>query len=236
MLINRFSWKSWKFIRHLSTLIQSRPDWDGWNSFMIFTPLLLSCCNHWLLKFLLPPLPNVMFRPDKTAFRDYWDTGWERLCTVGERSSFSDLWSKDVPSIPLWKIYFGYRPQASIDNSWSKAHPSLCFHIHAASSSLFVHVELGTQTVLVQLIALSQHCTASFKDLHTIGCSHRNTGGCSVHLYIHGHHSNQAGCTLSMVANMYVHPILVFWFKIWYLATFIWLIWLPIHYLTQNLL
>jgi len=227
---------------------------------MIFTPLLcqpillLSCCNHRLLKFLLPPLPNVMFRPDKTAFRDYWDiqqwswkthslclknidTGWERLCTVGERSSFSDLWSEDVPSIPLWKkIYFGYRPQASIDNSWSKAHPSLCFHIHAASSSLFVHVELGTQTVLVQLIALSQHCTASFKDLHTIGCSHRNTGGCSVHLYIHGHHSNQAGCTLSMVANMYVHPILVFWFKIWYLAMFIWLIWLPIRYLTQNLL
>ena len=46
---------------------------------------------------------------------------------------------------------------------------------NAASSSLFVHVELGTQTVLVQLIALSQQCTASFKDLHTIGGSHVQT-------------------------------------------------------------
>ena len=37
----------------------------------------------------------------------------------------------------------------------------------------FVHVELGTQTGLVQLIALSQQCTASFKDLHIIGDSRR---------------------------------------------------------------
>ena len=44
---------------------------------------------------------------------------------------------------------------------------------NAASSSLFVHVELGTRTGLVQLIALSQQCTASFKDLHTIGGSCR---------------------------------------------------------------
>ena len=42
---------------------------------------------------------------------------------------------------------------------------------NAASSSLFVHVELGTQTGLVQLIALSQQCMASFKDLHIIGGS-----------------------------------------------------------------
>ena len=39
------------------------------------------------------------------------------------------------------------------------------------ASSLFVHVELGTRTGLVQLVALSQQCTASFKDLHTIGGS-----------------------------------------------------------------
>ena len=45
---------------------------------------------------------------------------------------------------------------------------------NAASSSLFVHVELGTQTGLVQLIALSQQCMASFKDLHIIGGSSRN--------------------------------------------------------------
>ena len=45
---------------------------------------------------------------------------------------------------------------------------------NAASSSLFVHVELGTRTALVQLIALSQQCTASFKDLHTIGGSRRH--------------------------------------------------------------
>ena len=44
---------------------------------------------------------------------------------------------------------------------------------NTASSSLFVHVELGTQTGLVQLIALSQQCTASFKDLHIIGGSRR---------------------------------------------------------------
>ena len=40
---------------------------------------------------------------------------------------------------------------------------------NAASSSLFVHVELDTRTGLVQLIALSQQCMASFKDLHIIG-------------------------------------------------------------------
>ena len=40
---------------------------------------------------------------------------------------------------------------------------------NAASSSLFVHVELGTRTAVVQLIALGQQCTASFKDLYTIG-------------------------------------------------------------------
>ena len=34
------------------------------------------------------------------------------------------------------------------------------FQSNAASSSLFVHVELGTRTALVQLIALSQQCTA----------------------------------------------------------------------------
>ena len=44
---------------------------------------------------------------------------------------------------------------------------------NAPSSSLFVHVELGIQTGLVQLIALSQQCTASFKDLYTIGGSCR---------------------------------------------------------------
>ena len=44
---------------------------------------------------------------------------------------------------------------------------------NAASSSLFVHVELGTRTGLVQLIALSQQCMASFKDLHIIGGSRR---------------------------------------------------------------
>ena len=55
---------------------------------------------------------------------------------------------------------------------------SLGFQSNAASSSLFVHVELGTRTALVQLIALSQQCTASFKDLHTVrGCP--DTGGCS---------------------------------------------------------
>ena len=44
---------------------------------------------------------------------------------------------------------------------------------NAASSSLFVHVELGSQTALVQLIASIQQCTASFKDLYTIGGSRR---------------------------------------------------------------
>ena len=44
------------------------------------------------------------------------DTGWERLCTVGKGSSFSDLWRKLV--IPLWKtIHSGYRSQTSIENS-----------------------------------------------------------------------------------------------------------------------
>ena len=47
------------------------------------------------------------------------------------------------------------------------------------------------------------------------------------HLYIHDH-SNQAGCRLSMVANMYIPPILVFWIKVLYSVTFIWLIWLAI--------
>ena len=46
------------------------------------------------------------------------------------------------------------------------------FQSNAASRSLFVHVELGTRTALMQLIALSQQCTASFKDLHTIGLRH----------------------------------------------------------------
>ena len=45
---------------------------------------------------------------------------------------------------------------------------------NAAISSLFVHVELGTRTGLVQLIALNQQCMASFKDLHIIGGSRRN--------------------------------------------------------------
>ena len=44
------------------------------------------------------------------------------------------------------------------------------FQSNAASSSLFVHVELGTRTALVKLIALSQHST----DLHTIGGSRRH--------------------------------------------------------------
>ena len=45
---------------------------------------------------------------------------------------------------------------------------------NAASSSLFVHVELGIRTGhVVQLIALSQQSTASFKYLHIIGGSHR---------------------------------------------------------------
>ena len=46
------------------------------------------------------------------------------------------------------------------------------FQSNAASRSLFLHVELGTGTALVQLIALSQQFTASFKDLHTIGSRH----------------------------------------------------------------
>ena len=45
---------------------------------------------------------------------------------------------------------------------------------NAASSILFVHVELGTRTALVQLIALNQQCMGSFKDLHTIGGSRRH--------------------------------------------------------------
>ena len=45
---------------------------------------------------------------------------------------------------------------------------------NAANGILFVHVDLGIQTALVQLTALSQQCTASFKDLHTIGGSHRH--------------------------------------------------------------
>ena len=44
---------------------------------------------------------------------------------------------------------------------------------NTASSSLFVHVELGSRTALVQLIALSQQCIASFEDLYTIGGSRR---------------------------------------------------------------
>ena len=44
---------------------------------------------------------------------------------------------------------------------------------NAASSSQFVHVELGSRTALVQLIALSQQCTAPFEDLYTIGGSRR---------------------------------------------------------------
>ena len=44
---------------------------------------------------------------------------------------------------------------------------------NAAISSVFVYVELGTRTALVQLITLSQKCMATFKDLHTIGGSHR---------------------------------------------------------------
>jgi len=39
---------------------------------------------------------------------------------------------------------------------------------------LYNYVELGIRTALVQPIALSQECTASFKDLHTIGGSHRH--------------------------------------------------------------
>ena len=48
------------------------------------------------------------------------------------------------------------------------------FQSNAASSSLFVHIELGTRTALVQLIVLSQQCTAFLKDLHTVGGSHRH--------------------------------------------------------------
>ena len=44
---------------------------------------------------------------------------------------------------------------------------------NGASGSLFVHVELGIRTGLVQLIALSQQSTASFKNLHIIGGSRR---------------------------------------------------------------
>ena len=45
---------------------------------------------------------------------------------------------------------------------------------NTASSSLFVHVELGSRTALVQLIALSQQFT-SFKELYAKGGS----GSCS---------------------------------------------------------
>ena len=65
-------------------------------------------------------------------------------------------------------------PGAFLTSSFYVVPESSGFQSNAASSSLFVHVELGTRTALVQLIALSQQCTASFKDLHTIegSCRH----------------------------------------------------------------
>ena len=43
---------------------------------------------------------------------------------------------------------------------------------NAASSILFVHVELGTRTALVQLIALNQQCMGSsnFENLGALRC------------------------------------------------------------------
>ena len=41
------------------------------------------------------------------------------------------------------------------------------------------------------------------------------------HLYIHDHHSNQAGCRLSWVSNICVSLILAFWIKVLYSVTFI---------------
>ena len=58
-----------------------------WNS---FDASVYPCVSKWSWKTHSLCLQNI-------------DTGWERLCTVGEGSSFSDLWSKGVSSLPLWK-------------------------------------------------------------------------------------------------------------------------------------
>ena len=74
----------------------------------------------------------------------------------------------------LLRIDDSILPGVFLTSSFCVVPESSGFQSNAASSSLFVHVELGTRTVLVQLIALSQQCTASFKDLHTIGGSRRH--------------------------------------------------------------
>ena len=74
----------------------------------------------------------------------------------------------------LLRIDGSILPGVFLTSSFCVVPESSGFQSNAASSSLFVHVELGTRTALVQLIALSQQCTASFKDLHTIGGSCRH--------------------------------------------------------------
>jgi len=74
----------------------------------------------------------------------------------------------------LLRIDGNILPGVFLTSSFCIVPESSGFQFNAASSSLFVRVELGTPTALVQLIALGQHCTDSFKDLHTIGGSHRH--------------------------------------------------------------
>ena len=74
----------------------------------------------------------------------------------------------------LLRIDGSILPGVFLPSSFCVVPESSDLQSNAASSSLFVHVELGTRTALVQLIALSQQCTASFKDLHTIEGSRRH--------------------------------------------------------------
>ena len=60
----------------------------------------------------------------------------------------------------LLRIDGSILPGVFLTSSFCVVPESLGFQSNAASSSLFVHVDLGTRTALVQLIALSQQCTA----------------------------------------------------------------------------
>ena len=74
----------------------------------------------------------------------------------------------------LLRIHGSILPGVFLTSSFCVAPESSGFQFNAASSSLFVQVELCTRTGLVQIIAVGQQCTGSFKDLHTIGGSRRH--------------------------------------------------------------
>jgi len=77
----------------------------------------------------------------------------------------------------LLRIDGSILPGVFLTSSFCVVPESSGFQLNAASS--FVHVELGTWNCSSAANTMSQQCTASFKDLHTMLEAAPDTGGCS---------------------------------------------------------